>query len=121
MVTATLLALIIVLPSIIPGQGPIKPYFSKTMLEEYAGVLAQPRFGFPPDRIEALLALVRGQGEEVRDPEPRFQADDQAAFGRHPPTIISRISLPAACWANPAASARSQVRREARQDAGAVG
>jgi putative PIN family toxin of toxin-antitoxin system len=49
-------------------QGLIKPYFSDAILQEYAEVLARPKFGFPPDEIEALIALVRSQGEEVPDP-----------------------------------------------------
>jgi putative PIN family toxin of toxin-antitoxin system len=50
-------------------QGLIKPYFSAEMLEEYAEVLARPKFSFPPDEIESLIALVRSQGEQVSHPE----------------------------------------------------
>jgi hypothetical protein len=39
-------------------QGRIQPYFSAAMLEEYAGVLARPKSGFPPDEIAAVLALL---------------------------------------------------------------
>jgi predicted nucleic acid-binding protein len=33
------------------------------MLEEYAAVLARPKFAFPPDEIAAVLAMLRQQGE----------------------------------------------------------
>jgi uncharacterized protein len=49
--------------------GLIKPYFSAEMLEEYAEVLARPKFSFPPDEIESLIALVRSRGEQVSHPE----------------------------------------------------
>jgi putative PIN family toxin of toxin-antitoxin system len=48
-------------------QGLIKPYFSGEILDEYAGVLARPKFGFPQDEIDALLALLESQGESVHD------------------------------------------------------
>ena len=47
-------------------QGLIKPYFSTEILQEYAEVLSRPKFGFPPDQIEALIALMQSQGEEGR-------------------------------------------------------
>ncbi len=51
-------------------QGLVKPYFSAEILQEYAEVLARPKFSFPPNDIEDLIALVRNQGEEVHDPQP---------------------------------------------------
>jgi len=51
-------------------QGLIKPYFSAEILEEYTEALARPKFGFPPDEIEAVIALVRSRGEQVLQPEP---------------------------------------------------
>lgn len=50
-------------------QRLIKPFFSAEILEEYAEVLARPKFGLPPDEIKALLALLRRRGEEVSNPE----------------------------------------------------
>jgi putative PIN family toxin of toxin-antitoxin system len=47
-------------------QGWVKPYFSAEILEEYASVLARPKFSFPVDEIDALIALVRDRGEQVR-------------------------------------------------------
>ena len=44
-------------------QGLVRPCFSEEIIEEYAGVLARPKFGFPPDEIAALLAMFRRQGE----------------------------------------------------------
>lgn len=52
-------------------QGLLRPYFSAEILQEYAEVRARPKFDFPSDEIEALIALVRSHGEEVRDPAPR--------------------------------------------------
>jgi putative PIN family toxin of toxin-antitoxin system len=46
-------------------QGLIKPYFTEEILAEYAGVLARPKFSFPQNEIEALLALLQVQGEVV--------------------------------------------------------
>ena len=51
-------------------QGLIKPYFSAEILEEYREVLARSKFGFPPDEIDALVALVCSRGEQVLQPEP---------------------------------------------------
>jgi putative PIN family toxin of toxin-antitoxin system len=51
-------------------QGLVKPSFCEDILQEYAAVSARPKFGFPSDEIEALIALLRSQGEEVLDPEP---------------------------------------------------
>ncbi len=44
-------------------QGLVRPCFSKDILQEYAGVLARPKFAFPPDEIEAVLAMFQSQGE----------------------------------------------------------
>ena len=49
-------------------QGLVHPCFSEEMLEEYAAVLARPKFAFPPDEIPpgeiaAVLAMFRQQGE----------------------------------------------------------
>jgi len=45
------------------NQGLLRPCFSEDILEEYAGVLARPKFAFSPDEIEAMLAMFRSQGE----------------------------------------------------------
>jgi putative PIN family toxin of toxin-antitoxin system len=44
-------------------QGLVHPCFSEEILEEYAAVLARPKFGFPADEITAVLAMFRSQGE----------------------------------------------------------
>jgi putative PIN family toxin of toxin-antitoxin system len=49
-------------------QGLIRPCFSEAMMQEYAAVLARPKFGFEPDEIAAVLAMLRDNGELV---EPR--------------------------------------------------
>ena len=46
-------------------QGLVRPCFSEVILEEYAGVLARPKFAFPADEIGALLAMFRRQGEFI--------------------------------------------------------
>jgi uncharacterized protein len=46
-------------------QGLVRPCFSEEMLEEYAGVLARPKFAFPADEIAALLAMFRNRGELI--------------------------------------------------------
>jgi putative PIN family toxin of toxin-antitoxin system len=47
-------------------QGLVHPCFSEEILEEYAAVLARPKFAFPPDEIVAVLAMFRSQGELFR-------------------------------------------------------
>jgi putative PIN family toxin of toxin-antitoxin system len=44
-------------------QGLLRPCLSEEIIDEYAGVLARPKFAFPPDEIEALIAMLRGNGE----------------------------------------------------------
>jgi uncharacterized protein len=44
-------------------QGLVHPCFSQAILEEYAAVLARPKFAFPTDEIAAALAMFRRQGE----------------------------------------------------------
>ena len=58
-------------------QGLVHPCFSEEILEEYAAVLARPKFSFPPDEIAAVLAMLRSQGE-------LFQPDLSAAVSSDP-------------------------------------
>jgi uncharacterized protein len=44
-------------------QGLVRPCFSEEILEEYAAVLARPKFAFPPEEIAAVLTMFRSQGE----------------------------------------------------------
>jgi uncharacterized protein len=44
-------------------QGLLHPCFSEEIFDEYAGVLARPKFHFPPDDIDALLTMFRSEGE----------------------------------------------------------
>lgn len=44
-------------------QDLVHPCFSEEILDEYAAVLARPKFAFPPDEIAAVLAMFRRQGE----------------------------------------------------------
>jgi uncharacterized protein len=43
--------------------GLLKPCFSKEIIEEYAALLARPKFAFPPDEIAAVLSMFRSRGE----------------------------------------------------------
>jgi len=45
------------------NQGLVRPCFSEDILEEYAAVLVRPKFAFPRDEIEAVLAMLRNKGE----------------------------------------------------------
>lgn len=52
-------------------QGLLRPCFTVEILEEYATVLARPKFAFPPDEIAALVAMLQRNGE-LFEPEPTF-------------------------------------------------
>ncbi len=41
----------------------VRPCFSHEILQEYADVLRRPKFGFPADEIDILMALIRDRGE----------------------------------------------------------
>ena len=43
----------------------MRPCFSKEILEEYAGVLARPKFAFSAEKVAALLAMSRNRGELI--------------------------------------------------------
>jgi len=47
------------------NQGLVTPCLSGEILEEYSGVLLRPRFGFPPDEVDALLEMLRRRGHLV--------------------------------------------------------
>lgn len=56
--------------------GTVTPCFSNEMLEEYAGVLARPKFGFPPPTIAGLLEMLQSRGSLVAPaPLPRLSPD----------------------------------------------
>jgi putative PIN family toxin of toxin-antitoxin system len=40
-------------------QGLVRPCLSEAIIAEYAKVLARPKFSFPPDEVEALIAMLR--------------------------------------------------------------
>jgi uncharacterized protein len=44
-------------------QGLARPCVSAEVLEEYAEVLARPKFAFPPAEIAAVIAMFRNTGE----------------------------------------------------------
>jgi len=58
-------------------EGPVRPCLSGTIIADYAEVLARPKFSFPPDEVEALIAMLRRSGElhrtegsSVTSPDP---------------------------------------------------
>jgi uncharacterized protein len=57
-------------------HGFVRPCFSDEILEEYAEVLARPKFAFGPDVIGALLAMLRDKGELVRPEGPAPELPD---------------------------------------------
>jgi putative PIN family toxin of toxin-antitoxin system len=59
-------------------QGMIRPCFSEPILEEYATVLGRPRFAFPPEEIEALIAMFQGKGELHQSGASTFVSPDPA-------------------------------------------
>jgi uncharacterized protein len=54
-------------------QKLIRPCFSEAMMQDYAEVLARPKFGLEPDAIAAALAMFRDNSELV---VPRTVARD---------------------------------------------
>jgi putative PIN family toxin of toxin-antitoxin system len=72
-------------------QGLIRPCFSEAVMQEYAEVLTRPKFGFEPDAIAAVLAMMRGNGERAapqtvaRDlPDPMTRSSWTAPRQRRP-------------------------------------
>jgi uncharacterized protein len=49
-------------------HGLIQACFSEDILQEYAGVLARPRFGFPDNEIKALLYALQNHGDLLDPP-----------------------------------------------------
>ena len=60
-------------------QGFLHPCLSEDIFAEYAGVLARPKFGFPPDEIVALLAMLREKGDMVSPLPSSVASPDPAA------------------------------------------
>jgi uncharacterized protein len=56
-------------------QGFVRPCISTEMLEEYAEVLARPKFAFSPDEIAAVIAMLRDKGELIVRCAVTAQAD----------------------------------------------
>jgi uncharacterized protein len=63
-------------------QGMVHPCFSEDILEEYAEVLARPKFAFAPDEIAALLAMFRRVGERIvpKGPPPVLSDPGDSKF-----------------------------------------
>ena len=47
----------------------ITPYFSRSILDEYAGVLSRPKFGFSSEKIQGLIGLIEAKGR-IFEPVP---------------------------------------------------
>ena len=59
-------------------QGMTRPCFSVPILEEYAIVLGRPRFAFPPDEIESVIAMFQSKGELHQPTTSAFASPDPA-------------------------------------------
>jgi len=59
-------------------QGFIRPCLSEPIIAEYAAVLARPKFAFPPEEIEAVLAMLQGKGEIFRPEKSPVVSPDPA-------------------------------------------
>lgn len=53
-------------------HGLVRPCVSAAVMEEYAEVLARPKFAFPPDEIAAMIATFHDRGELVAPQGPRL-------------------------------------------------
>ena len=53
-------------------QGFVRPCLSEPIIAEYAAVLARPKFAFPPEEIEAVLAMLQNTGEIFHPRNPRL-------------------------------------------------
>jgi len=63
-------------------RGAVRPCVSAEILQEYAEVLARPKFAFPPDEIAAVIEMFRDKGELVapQGPTPALPDPDDAGF-----------------------------------------
>jgi putative PIN family toxin of toxin-antitoxin system len=59
-------------------QGFVRPCLSEAIIAEYAAVLARPKFAFPPEEIEAVLAMLQSKGELFRSEESPVVSPDPA-------------------------------------------
>ena len=59
-------------------QGLIEPCFSQDILHEYPKVLFRPKFSFPRDEVDALLALFRKRGRFLGPLPPSRRSPDPA-------------------------------------------
>jgi uncharacterized protein len=57
-------------------QGLVRPCLSGAIIAEYAEVLARPKFSFPPDEVEALIAMLRRNGEFHRTEDSSATSPD---------------------------------------------
>ncbi len=58
------------------AQGLIRPCLSDAIIAEYVAVLARPKFSFPADDIDALLAMLGDKGELFQPgPSPATSPD----------------------------------------------
>ena len=57
-------------------QGFVRPCLSEAIIAEYAAVLARPKFAFPPEEIEAVLAMLQRKGEIFRPEESPVVSPD---------------------------------------------
>ncbi|MGB8834197.1 MAG: putative toxin-antitoxin system toxin component, PIN family [Candidatus Sulfotelmatobacter sp.] len=77
-------------------QRLLRPCFSRDVLSEYSQVLARPKFSFPRDQIEALIQLLRGNGDLVSprtvsgvSPDPKDDKFIACAIAAHADFIVT--------------------------------
>jgi len=60
------------------SQSMLLPCFSDGILEEYREVMFRPKFGFPIEDVESLLAMLRSRGKRFsRLPSRRLSPDPE--------------------------------------------
>jgi putative PIN family toxin of toxin-antitoxin system len=89
------------------NQGLVRPCFSSEILDEYAAVLARPKFGFPRDEITALISMLRSKGElfdladaQAASPDPTDTKFLQCAIAAEADFIVTgnKRDFPAASY-----------------------
>ena len=58
------------------ARGRVQPCLTDAILQEYAGVLARPKFAFSTDEILSLMELMQARGELSVPPATPFHSPD---------------------------------------------
>lgn len=79
-------------------QGLLRPCLSDEIIDEYAGVLARPKFAFDLEEIEALIAMLRHQGE-LFEPKVSSKASPDPGDTKFIDCALAAISICSGAWA----------------------